>query len=575
MRLPIAALLVVGSGIAARAAVLPVFAQTPVPDRAAPAPALELYHHTIAPRDALIALSRALLVEPRRWPLIQQLNHVRNPRRLKPGSTLGFPIELLKSVPATAAVLWVRGSARVAGPDGTGIVALVGTTVAQGERVTTGAGEAVGLRLSTGATITLGEHADVAFTELRQLPAAKASRTGLELRRGRIQNEVTPATVPNQRYEIRTPVVTTAVRGTSFRVGVDEAGATVVAEVSDGRVGVARATEAVDVPAGFGSVARAGVPLAAPRALLPAPAVAADSGIQQRLPVRLRWPAVPGAVRYRAEVRPGTSAGGGEAIVDERLVPTPDAQWADLADGAYRVTIRGIDADGLEGTNAETRLEVDARPEPPIAQDPVVDAVVIGDRAAFAWTRPAGVATFDLEIAPAPGSDATPRAGSNGGMLADAKAESTLPPGRHTWRVRSRATLADGRLDVGPWSDALGFTVKARPPAGPAANADTAGKATLALRWAAGVSGDRYRVQLARDATFASPIIEEVVAEPALSTPRPAPGTYAVRIAIVNADGIEGPFGPVQSFEVPKLRTRSWWWLAEPIAVLAGLLVAM
>jgi hypothetical protein len=174
-----------------------------------------------------------------------------------------------------------------------------------------------------------------------------------------------------------------------------------------------------------------------------------------------------------------------------------------------------------------------------------------------------------------PGAGAAVLAGHVGGMLAEPKAESALTPGRYTWRVRSRATRADGSPDIGPWGDALGFTVKARPPAGPAANADTADKATLALRWAAGDSGDRYRVQLARDAAFDSPLVEQVVTEPTLSAPRPAAGTYAVRVAIVNAEGIEGPFGPVQSFEVPKLRTRSWWWLAEPIAALAGFLVAM
>ena len=32
--------------------------------------------------------------------------------------------------------------------------------------------------------------------------------------------------------------------------------------------------------------------------------------------------------------------------------------------------------------------------------------------------------------------------------------------------------------------------------------------------------------------------------------------------------------GPVQAFEVAPIKTRSWWWLAEPIAVLAAFLVA-
>jgi hypothetical protein len=239
------------------------------------------------------------------------------------------------------------------------------------------------------------------------------------------------------------------------------------------------------------------------------------------------------------------------------------------------VTVRGVDGDGLEGTSADGRLEVDARPEPPIAQAPAIDATVIGDRAAFAWTRPAGVASFDFEVTPAAPAAGSPRAGAVSGGLVEPKAETALPPGRYTWRIRSRATVADGRSDVGPWSDAFAFTLKARPPAGPAASADTTDKATLALHWTAGRPGDRYHVQLARDAAFASPLVETTVVEPTLATPRPAPGPYAVRVALVDADGLEGPFGPAQAFDVLKPKaTRSWWWLAEPIGALAALLVA-
>ena len=531
----------------------------------------DLYVHTIAPRDTLIAVSRALLTDPRRWPVLQRLNRVRDPRRLRPGGTLDVPIELLRSVPASAEVLWVRGAPRIQASGGSSVIALVGSTIGEGARLTTQPGEAVGLRLTTGALLTIGESADVAFDELRQIPAADVARTGIGLRRGRIQTVVPPARRPGQRYEIRTPVVTTAVRGTTFRVGVDADGTAAMAEVTEGHVGVTQAADALDVLAGFGAVAREGAPLAPPRALLPAPVIA-EVPVQQRLPARLRWTAVPGAARYRAELRAGTPAPGAvDPLIDERIVTAPEASWADVADGVYRVVIRAIDADGLEGANRDTRLEVDARPEPPIAQGPALDAVLFGDRAAFTWTRPAAATSFDVEVTSATG-DAAPI------LVRDAIGAPTLDaplaPGRYTWRVRSRAVRADGTPDLGPWNDALGFTVKAMPPAGPPASADAASKTTLALRWAAGLAGDTYRVQLARDAAFDGEVIDTRVEAPTLSTPRPAPGHYGVRIAIVNAEGTEGPFGPVQAFDVAPIPTRSWWWLIEPIAVLAGFLVA-
>jgi hypothetical protein len=562
VRLPIAALLV-GFGWGTQAA-----AQQPAVSTRTSAAPVEVYVHTIVPRDTLIGVCRALLAEPRRWPLVRRLNRVRNPRRLKPGRTLDIPFDLLRTVPATADVLWVRGAPRLLLADGTNAVTVVGVTLGEGTRVTTQAGEAVGVRLSTGATITVGEGADVAFGELRAVPAAGAAHTAIDLRRGRIQNAVPSGGAPRQRYQIRTPVVTTAVRGTTFRVGVDDDGRSALAEVTDGTVGVSRDAVALDVAAGFGTVAREGVPLAPPRALLPAPGVD-PVPVQQRLPARLRWTAVPGAARYRAELR-GPSAD--DPLLDERLVTAPEANWGDIADGLYRVVIRALDGDGLEGADAGAQLDVDARPEPPIAQAPAVDAVLFGDRAAFSWTRPTTATGFDLELAAAAagGPPILSRAG-----VSDTRLDAPLPPGRYTWRVRSRAARPDGTPDLGPWNDALTFTLKAMPPAGPAASADAASKTTLALRWAAGLAGDRYRVQLARDAVFERPLVDAQVADPQMSTARPAPGRYGVRIAIVNAESTEGPFGPVQAFDVAPIPTRSWWWLLEPIAVIAGFLVAM
>ena len=567
VRLPIAAFLV-GLGWGAQAAAQTTAQPAPVP--APPAsPASDLYVHTIAPRDTLIALGRVLLANPRRWPDVQRLNRVRNPRRLRPGRALAIPLALLKTVPANAEVLWIRGTPRVRLADGTDAVALIGSMLGEGARLTTQAGEAAGLRLTTGATITIGEGADIAFNELRSIPAADVTRTGIDLKRGRIQNTVPPARAPGQRYEIRTPVVTTAVRGTTFRVGVDDGGTTATAEVLGGQVGVARAAESLDVGAGFGTVARENAPLTPPRALLPAPAIDPVS-VQHRLPARVRWSAVAGAARYRAELRPGTpSATATDPLIDERVVTGPEANWADIPDGVYRVVVRAIDADALEGADADARFELDARPEPPIAQVPVLDAVLFGDKAAFAWTRPTVATGFDLELT-AEGTTA-PVVSRSG--LTESKVETPLAPGRYTWRVRSRAVRADGTPDVGPWNDALAFTLKAMPPAGPPASADAADKTTLTLRWAAGLAGDRYHVQLARDAAFDSSLVDTRVEAPTLSTPRPEPGRYGVRIAIVNAEGTEGPFGPVQAFDVAKIETRSWWWLLEPIGVLAGLLL--
>jgi len=142
VRLPIAAFLV-GLGWGAQAAAQTAARPALPPAPPAP-PASDLYVYTIAPRDTLIALGRVLLASPARWREVQRLNHVRNPRRLRPGRPLAIPLALLRTIPATAQVLWLRGTPRVRLVDGTNAVALIGSTIGEGARLTTQAGEAIG-----------------------------------------------------------------------------------------------------------------------------------------------------------------------------------------------------------------------------------------------------------------------------------------------------------------------------------------------------------------------------------------------------------------------------------------------
>ena len=281
-------------------------AQAPVPRPSTDAG--ETYAHTVVKGDTLIGLSRVLLADARQWPLIRRLNRVREPRRLQPGSTLRIPIDLLRSLPGSAEILWVRGPVRVQTADGASRVALLGATLGPGATIVTGAAQSVRLRLSTGGVVTVGEHAQIAFRELRTFPAAGSHRTLISIDRGRLETVVAPVTAPGQRYEIRTPVVTTAVKGTDFRVGVNEIGTAAATEVTAGLVDLARDTEAMAVPAGFGAMARQGEALSAPRTLLPAMVTGGIQAVLTRLPTRIRWPAIAGAARYRVQVAP--DAGG-------------------------------------------------------------------------------------------------------------------------------------------------------------------------------------------------------------------------------------------------------------------------
>lgn len=530
------------------------------------APATDVYLHTVVPGDTLIGLGLALLTRPADWRAIQRLNRVRNPRRLRPGSSLRIPVDLLRSLPGRADVDWVKGRVHVEDRHGPRRLALVGAQLEPGAAIETEAEAAIRLRLSGGAVVTVGGETSLTLVELRELPTAGTTRTHIDLQRGRLEHDVPPSSRPGHRYEISTPVVTTAVRGTGFRVGVEPAAAGVPAvattEVTAGMVDVARAAERTDVAAGFGTRVREGEPMPSPRPLLPAPSLADVPPSLERLPVRIRWTPLAGAVAYRVEVRPSV----GDQPIDVRRIAVPDASWPTLADGSYRLRVRGIDADGMEGFDAERPFDVDARPEPPIIRAPVADAVVYGARIQLAWTRPVDGTAFDVQVAGSPSfaSRAIERTAFTATELGV-----DLPPGHYHWRVASRRGG-----ERGPWGDAVAFELRPLPAAGPPAGVGALDDVNVTLRWPAGMSGDRYRVQVARDDSFTQIVKDTTTDTPSLIVERPEAATYFVRVAIVNAEGVEGPFGTAQSLTIPRAPRRHWWWLVGPAAVIGALLAA-
>ncbi len=525
----------------------------PPPARTSSGTLGEHYAHTIVRGDTLIGLAHQLMTDVRDWPKIARLNRVRDARRLRPGRTLLFPVTWLRGLPGQAEVLWVRGQPRVEGA-GQATVALLGTAIPPGSTVATGEGDAVRLRLSTGGEVTVGERARVTLVELRTI-AGSVKRTLLDVRRGRMESTVLPQTHPQQRHEVRTPLVNATVRGTEFRVAVDDDDTTIT-EVTAGVVGVGGRGQPVVVGAGFGIRATGDESTLTPTPLLPAPDFPSPPLTVTRLPVRARWAPTTGAVAYRVRIVP---AEGGPPVVDTRIAGT-DVSWPDLEDAAYTLVVRAVDANGIEGLDAHYPLVVDAHPLPPIVRDASGAAPVYGDTLPLRWTQSTDASGVDVQVA----SDSTFSAPVfEQSDIKTPEIAVPLPPGRYAWRIATRQ--GDRR---GPWGDAVSAELRARPRAGPPPAAQLLGR-ELTLQWSAGLAGDRYAVQVSADPDFATTMVDTVVDAPTLTLPRPAAGRYHVRVRVVNDEGVEGPYGPTQSLDVvdPPRRRSTWWWLLVPAGV--------
>ena len=117
--------------------------------------------------------------------------------------------------------------------------------------------------------------------------------------------------------EVSTPTAVIGVRGTEYRVGLEEGSDSTHAEVLDGRVQVdpSGADAGVPVSAGFGASVQAGARTAAVSALLAAPDLAGVPARVERPVVRIDTPAPSDALRFQV----ASDAGFDQIVHDERL----------------------------------------------------------------------------------------------------------------------------------------------------------------------------------------------------------------------------------------------------------------
>lgn len=513
----------------------------------------ENHRHVVKPGETLIGIGQAILQEPNDWVKVGRLNRVAEPRRLQPGSALRIPVDLLKREPAPGRVAALTGKVSA---DGTPLA--VGDSIARGAQLATGERSFATIELVDGSRLVLQPGSRVKVEELARYRNTETLQTRLRLDGGRIESAVAKTSAPRPRYTIVTPTATIGVRGTSFRVGAEEAGpGQTEVEVTEGTVGAQGGQASgkgkpVAVPAGYGLIAAADGQLSKPVALLPPPALDALPKLQERTIVRFAVPALAGAARYRFQV--GRDPAMRDVIADS-LSDRPEAKFADLPDGDYLLRVRGVDSRGLEGRDADFAFTLKARPEPPFATAPVGGAKLRAESAQLAWAANADAARYRVQLA-ADARFAEPLADIDGVEGTTIMPAQKLAPRDYWWRARS--IRADG--DAGPWGDPQRFVLKPLPaePGPPDIGDDR-----LTFAWS-GEPGQTFRFQFARDARFADLVAEQRLDQPATTLPRPPAGAYYMRVQATDPDGFVGPYTSPQKIEVPQPPPP--WWL--PLLVL-------
>lgn len=298
-----------------------------------------LFRYRVQPGDTLSAMARDYFVNGD-YRTVQQLNRVADPRRLPIGSFLMIPSRLLRIEPVDARITSYRGTVTVDGRP----VALA-QQVREGMRVETGANANVTVSLDDGSAISLPSQSRIRIARLRRILLTGSVDRNFVMEAGRSRSSVTPFKDPESNFRVTTPLSVSAVRGTDFRVALDDSGETALTEVVGGTVGVAKdeETDETGVGRGFG-VAATPAGVQAPVPLLPPPMLKS----MERTPtgVAISGEPVDGASTYRIQLATDVAF---RDVFEEVVSDKPNAGFA-LADGAtFFVRLTAIAPTGMEG----------------------------------------------------------------------------------------------------------------------------------------------------------------------------------------------------------------------------------
>jgi hypothetical protein len=407
-----------------------------LPVQAAPAPPAalpvdDMTAYVVQPRDTLFALARRYMVSLAALTPVRQVNNIANPRRLRPGTTLAIPSALLRAQPLAAQVEAVSGIANLKDSAGLPARALVkGADVAEGAILQTQANSFVTLRFTDGSRVSLPSNSIVRMLSARRITLDDANHRRFEVVSGRIGFEVTPATNRGDRFEVRTPMAVSAVRGTEFRVGFLAERQISTLEVLDGSVAESGIDRAASVAVGAGFAARRAEGAAASTlvALLPAPDLANPGRVQSdpEAMFAIDRPKPNHAYRFLLARDSGFIDSFAETTASDGK-----ASFGEVPNGTFFVRATAIDENGIEGRPVNYSFD---RQRSGLAASASAPAANGPKQYVFKW-QGSGEGQLTYRFVLARNAGMTDAIVDEAGLTANGLSLTALTPGTYYWQV--------------------------------------------------------------------------------------------------------------------------------------------
>ncbi len=510
--------------------------------------------YTVRKDDNLWNITVDYLVDISYVKHLQALNKIADPWHIPPGTKLTIPKKWIRHYPALIRVHSIQGRASILEDEADQTKILKqGDLLMLGDIVSTEEKSSVLLAFLDGSRILLQEKSRLKIESLMLLENTGMLDSRLNLLSGRLETQVSKKKGSARRFKIKTPVSMTSVRGTDYRVSaeMEEQSKT---EVVDGKVAVNAKKNSVVVPAGFGTVVGKHQHAIKPIQLLPAPKADLIPQSFLQVPLQFSMPLTEKVKGHRLQIANTQLF---QQLLFDKLFAGKIIRGPDLDDGDYFIRLRAIDKQQLEGHNVQLKITINARPAAPFLVLPKPGAGVLMDNTPeFKWSQQKGVEHYHLQVA---------RDEKFSDILidqADIEADTLsvgdeLPVGKYFWRIA--AADADGD---GPFSEAQMFR---RIVPAPGIEEPMVSDDLLSIRSRPGLDGQKYHFQMSDDERFADLMVDEYTDEPGFEIARPTGGEYFIRVRTIDPDGFVGPFGEVQSIDVPY----SLYWLLALLPLLA------
>lgn len=302
--------------------------------------------YRVMQNDTLIDLSSRFTGTPDNWSALQTLNAVADPFALRIGRELRIPFALIPEVAANAEMIHIVGEALI-----NKSAARLSDMLSEGDVLETRTHSFATFRLPDGSISALPPETTIRFKRLRTFLGTGLTDTILQLDHGDLESAVAPDGQGTGRYEVRTPVSITGVRGTRLRVRTD--GDSSLSEVLSGTAQLGtRQTDGPRLGTRQGTAVMQDGTILPSRALLAAPTLTRDT--ENPYSRTIMFEPVAGAVAY--VVRVASDESGTQPVWTDTITGPPQ-HYRTPGSGQWYVLVRAIDDVGLMSDDAIIQVE--------------------------------------------------------------------------------------------------------------------------------------------------------------------------------------------------------------------------